>query len=225
MKRCLLLCGLIISFFVSAETQVKAASGNSEAAATTATTTTTTNTITGVLPESDLKSEIRNLHENLRRIESALHDLSREAGRRQVIANSLYDNDAFIADPWMSCAACSVPTMMADSTKLGAFLKPRASFLKLSLTSLDSLAASVHTIVVTLTKDPAITSNTKAKVDLDVVGDALKNFDAQLVSLKALCNVDAPDNAQILMAVGTLKQTVDGIDTVGGRLWKAEKNK
>ncbi|MFA6557963.1 MAG: hypothetical protein WCT03_16210 [Candidatus Obscuribacterales bacterium] len=178
-----------------------------------------------VLPESDFKSDIRDLHENLRRIEGALHDIDREAGRRQVIANSLINNDAFIADPWVSCMACGLPSMMADSTRLGAFLKPRASFLKLSLSSLDSLSAAVHTLLVNFGRDTEITNNTKAKVDLDVLSDALKNFDAQLVSLKALCNVESPDNAQILMAVGTLKQTVDGIDTVGGRLWKAAKTK
>lgn len=206
---------LIVGEPAGAETKAAPAAGSNAAISV----------VSAVLPESDLKSEIRDLHENLRRIESALHDLDREAGRRQVIGNSLYNNDAFIADPWMGCMACGLPSMMTDSTRLGAYLKPRASFLKLSLTSLDSLSASVHTIVVTLAKDPTIAGDTKARVDADVLGDALKNFDAQLVSLKALCNVDAPDNAQILMAVGTLKQTVDGIDTVGGRLWKAEKSK
>lgn len=175
------------------------------------------------LAESTFKSDLRDFHENLRRIEGALHDLDREAGRRQVIANDLSNNDAYIADPWMGCMACGLPSMMADSTRLGAYLKPRAAFLNLSLTTLDAQSTAVHTIVVRLAGYPEITSNVKARVDLDVLNDAIKDFDAKLVALKALCNVDSPDNAQILMAVGTLKQTIDGIDKVGGRLWKAEK--
>lgn len=175
------------------------------------------------LTESTFKSDLRDFHENLRRIEGALHDLDREAGRRQVIANGLLNNDAYIADPWMGCMACGLPSMMADSTRLGAYLKPRAAFLNLSLTTLDSQSAAVHALVVRLAGYPEITSNVKARVDLDVLHDAVKDFDAKLVALKALCNVQSPDNAQILMAVGTLKQTIDGIDTVGGRLWKAEK--
>ncbi len=175
------------------------------------------------LPESDLKADLRDLHEDLRRIEGALHDLDREAGRRQVIANSLSNNDAFIADPWMGCMACGLPSMMADSTRLGAFLKPRASFLNLSLSTLDLQSTAVHSLVARLGGYPEISSNVKAKVDLDVLSDALKDFDGKLVALKALCNVEAPNNAQILMAVGTLKDSVKGIDTVGGRLWKAEK--
>ncbi len=175
------------------------------------------------LPESDLKGELRDLHEDLRRIESALNDLDREAGRRQVIANSLSNNDAFIADPWMGCMACGLPSMMADSTRLGAFLKPRASYLKLSLSTLDLQSTAVHALVAQLGAYPEISSNVKAKVDLDVLSDAIKDFDGKLVALKALCNVEAPDNAQILMAVGTLKDSVKGIDTVGGRLWKVEK--
>jgi len=112
---------------------------------------------------------------------------------------------------------------MADSTRLGAFLKPRASFLNLSLSTLDLQSTAVHSLVARLGGYPEISSNVKAKVDLDVLSDALKDFDGKLVALKALCNVEAPNNAQILMAVGTLKDSVKGIDTVGGRLWKAEK--
>lgn len=220
MKKKALLCGLILTGLVSgsgpseAQSPVvvssPAATGNASAAAK-------------PLPESDLKSELRDLHEDLRRIEGALNDLDREAGRRQVIANSLSNNDAFIADPWMGCMACGLPSMMADSTRLGAFLKPRASFLNLSLSTLDLQSTAVHSLVARLGGYPEISSNVKAKVDLDVLSDALKDFDGKLVALKALCNVEAPNNAQILMAVGTLKDSVKGIDTVGGRLWKVEK--
>ncbi len=214
MKKGLLFCGLILCALVvfpsRCAAQVPAAATNSIASSK-------------PLTESTFKSDLRDFHENLRRIEGALHDLNREAGRRQVIANGLMNNEAFIADPWMSCMACSLPSLVADSTRLGAYLKPRASFLNLSLATLDSQSAAVHALVVRLAGYPEITSNTKAKVDLDVLNDAIKDFDAKLVALKALCDVESPDNAQILMAVGTLKQTIDGIDTVGGRLWKAEK--
>mgnify|MGYP000243429612 FL=1 len=175
------------------------------------------------LPESDLKAELRDLHEDLRRMEGALHDLGREAGRRQVVANSLLNNDAYIADPWETCMPCALPSLIQDSTTLGAYLKPRAAFLNQSLSSLDSLSSAVHELAGRLALDPDVSSNVKAKVDLDVLSDAIKDFDTKLLALKALCNVEAPDNAQILMAVGTLKDSVKGIDTVGGRLWKAEK--
>jgi hypothetical protein len=220
MKKKALLCGLVLTGLFSGAAPSEAQSPvvvNSPAATGSATSAATP------LPESDLKTELRDLHEDLRRIEGALHDLDREAGRRQVIANSLSNNDAFIADPWMGCMACGLPSMMADSTRLGAFLKPRASFLNLSLSTLDLQSTAVHSLVARLGGYPEISSNVKAKVDLDVLSDALKDFDGKLVALKALCNVEAPNNAQILMAVGTLKDSVKGIDTVGGRLWKAEK--
>lgn len=220
MKKKALLCGLALTgLFVGA--------GPSEAQSPVAVSSTAVSSDSTAaakpLPESDLKADLRDLHEDLRRIEGALHDLDREAGRRQVIANSLSNNDAFIADPWMGCMACGLPSMMADSTRLGAFLKPRASFLNLSLSTLDLQSTAVHSLVARLGGYPEISSNVKAKVDLDVLSDALKDFDGKLVALKALCNVEAPNNAQILMAVGTLKDSVKGIDTVGGRLWKAEK--
>jgi hypothetical protein len=220
MKKKALLCGLVLTGLISGAAPSEAQSPvvvNSPAATGSATSAATP------LPESDLKTELRDLHEDLRRIEGALHDLDREAGRRQVIANSLSNNDAFIADPWMGCMACGLPSMMADSTRLGAFLKPRASFLNLSLSTLDLQSTAVHSLVARLGGYPEISSNVKAKVDLDVLSDALKDFDGKLVALKALCNVEALNNAQILMAVGTLKDSVKGIDTVGGRLWKAEK--
>lgn len=220
MKKKALFCGLALTgLFVGA--------GPSEAQSPVAVSSTAVSSDSTAaakpLPESDLKADLRDLHEDLRRMEGALHDLDREAGRRQVIANSLSNNDAFIADPWMGCMACGLPSMMADSTRLGAFLKPRASFLNLSLSTLDLQSTAVHSLVARLGGYPEISSNVKAKVDLDVLSDALKDFDGKLVALKALCNVEAPNNAQILMAVGTLKDSVKGIDTVGGRLWKAEK--
>jgi len=220
MKKKALLCGLVLTGLFSG-----AAPGEAQSPVVVSNPAATGSTASAAkpLPESDLKTELRDLHEDLRRIESALNDLDREAGRRQVIANSLSNNDAFIADPWMGCMACGLPSMMADSTRLGAFLKPRASYLKLSLSTLDLQSAAVHALVAQLGGYPEISSNVKAKVDLDVLSDALKDFDGKLVALKALCNVEAPNNAQILMAVGTLKDSVKGIDTVGGRLWKAEK--
>ncbi len=220
MKKKALLCGLVLTGLFSgvapseAQSPVVVSSPAATGSATSA---------AAPLPESDLKTELRDLHEDLRRMEGALHDLDREAGRRQVIANSLSNNDAFIADPWMGCMACALPSLIQDSTTLGAYLKPRAAFLNQSLSSLDSLSSAVHDIAGRLARDPEISSNVKAKVDLDVLSDALKDFDGKLVALKALCNVEAPNNAQILMAVGTLKDSVKGIDTVGGRLWKAEK--
>ena len=226
---CLILASLVafpccsVAQAPSASTSNLAAT-NSSATNSSASNSSASNSAASVpLAESTFKSDLRDFHEYLRRIEGALHDLDREAGRRQVIANSLLNNDAYIADPWMGCMACGLPSMMADSTRLGAYLKPRAAFLNLSLTTLDSQSTAVHTLVVRLAGYPEITSNVKAKVDLDVLNDAIKDFDAKLVALKALCNIDSPDNAQILMAVGTLKQTIDGIDKVGGRLWKAEK--
>lgn len=224
----LLCCGLILLALVafpccSAAQAPTAATNNFKAAASNSGASNLA--ASQPLAESTFKSDLRDFHENLRRIEGALHDLDREAGRRQVITNSLVNNDAFIADPWMGCMACGLPSMMADSTRLGAYLKPRAAFLSQSLTTLDSQSTAVHALVVRLAGYPEITSNVKARVDLDVLHDAIKDFDAKLIALKGVCNVDSPDNAQILMAVGTLKQTIDGIDTVGGRLWKAEKSK
>ena len=223
MKKGALFCGLILvslfSFPSRSEAQSPAAvTGNTASTSSTA-------AVAKPLPESNLKSELRDLHEDLRRIEGALHDLDREAGRRQVVANSLINNDAYLADPWASCMPCALPSLIQDSTTLGAYLKPRAAFLSQSLSTLDFQSTAVHALVIRLAADPEISSNVKAKVDMDVLSDAIKDFDAKLIALKALCNVDAPDNAQILMAVGTLKDTVHGIDTVGGRLWKAEKSK
>lgn len=77
MKKKALLCGLALTgLFVGA--------GPSEAQSpvvvSSPTTTGSTTSAAKPLPESNLKTELRLSHEDLRRMEGALHDLDREAG-------------------------------------------------------------------------------------------------------------------------------------------------
>ncbi len=181
-----------------------------------------------LLPEDDFKGELRDLHENLRRIESSLRDLEREAGRRQMVANPLSNNDAVIADPWSAFTPASAAMLMNDSVRPGPYLKCRAAFLNQSLSSIDTSVAAVqlNTKQLTTLKHQLTAGSkknlSKAAVDLDVMRDAVADFNQKLVALKQLCSADPPDNVLILTAVHTLQQTVDGIDTVGKRLWKVE---
>ncbi len=182
-----------------------------------------------LLPEDDFKAILRDLHENLRRIESSLRDLEREAGRRQMVANPLSNNDAFIADPWNAFTPGSAAMLMNGSVRPGPYLKCRASFLNQSLSSIDVSVAAVQlnakqltTLKEQLSAGGAKKNLSKATVDLDVMRDASADFNQKLAALKQLCSADPPDNVMILTAVHTLQQTVDGIDTVGKRLWKVD---
>jgi hypothetical protein len=178
----------------------------------------TPSTTNAPLAETSFKGAVRDLHENLKRVEGNLQDLEREAGRRQIVANSLLNNDTFISDPWDACMPANLAGLRDDSTRQGPYLVPRKSFLDMSLTSLASLNSSMKEIITAL---PALnTAGEKVKVDIDVMSDARASFEGKLADLKTLCQADSPDNASILVQVHTIKEIVDGMNRVGKNLWK-----
>jgi len=178
-----------------------------------------------LLSEDSLKSELRDLHENLRRSENGLAEIEREAGRRQMIANPLGNNDTFISDPWDAFVPANRAGLINDSTRPGPYLRCRPSYLKLSLSSLDSLVSARDQISSRLSGLSGGAKKNRVeerrRVDIDVLKDACNDFKQKLLALKQLCLADNPDNALILTAVHTLKQSLDGMDTVGKRIWKA----
>jgi len=216
-------CCLILLLILLSLPQAQAAGGNSPAADPGSTAATSQ----ALLPEDQFKAGLRDLHENLRRLESTLRDLEREAGRRQMVANPLGNNAAFIADPWWACTPGSAALLMNDSVRPGPYLKCRAEFLNQSLSAIDTSVAAMQLngtqLAAARDRMAAESGNKKlqkAQVDLDVMHDASADFSQKLANLKTLCAAAPPDNVLILTGVHTLQQTVDGIDTVGKRLWK-----
>ena len=145
---------------------------------------------TDFAPEAPLKVQMRDLDECLSRTRRALEDIGREAGRRQqprgmypsgYAMNPLNGSDTGWPMIWQDAKSTDTP-----------YLVPRKDWLEKSASQLDDLLARARVLEALIDKDVATLKDQdqkkyeKARVELDVVGDAQKQLEAGIADLKSI---------------------------------------
>lgn len=182
--------------------------------------------ITAQIAEDDLKLELRNIHESLRRVESAAAEINNEANRRQMVnAPEMYG----AMDPW--AASNYVNSMVTGSSEMvaGAYLAPRVSYLKQSC---DTLGGAFTQLQASIDKLPQLSANSnaftgkteasRARVDVQILQDNSKQLSGKILKLKSVCAAEAPTNADVLGAVQDFSAILKGMNETARRLWKDE---
>jgi hypothetical protein len=204
-------------------------SSASSAAGATATNTPTAPPITHKVAEDDLKLELRDIHECLRRVEGALSELRREADRHQMVVANPMQNDLGVMDPWSAACPGMMPYQGQPEMVAGAYLPPRPAFLKHSCDHLDGafnqLSTSIDKLPALIKISSAFTDPldaSKAKADSEVLKDSTEHLGIKFSELRKFCTAEEPDNASLINSVSEFDQVIKGMDEVAKRLWKDE---
>lgn len=205
------------------------ASSASSAPAATATNTPAAPPVTHKVAEDDLKLELRDIHECLRRVEGALSEIRREADRHQMVVANPMQNDLGVMDPWSAACPGMMPYQGQPEMVAGAYLPPRPAFLKHSCDHLDGafnqLSTSIDKLPALIKISSAFTDAldaSKAKADSEVLKDSTEHLGIKFSELRKFCTTEEPDNAGLINSVSEFDQVIKGMDEVAKRLWKDE---
>ena len=179
--------------------------------------------------ELALKNELRDIHECLHRVGSALAEISREANRRELVAADPMQSDMAIMTGWGSGGAGMWPYQGPAQTAPGPYLPPRVSFLTHSCNSLDGAysqlglsLAKLPDLVKASSSFAAAADASRASADVEVLQDSNSQLGGKFSDLRKFCTSGEPDNATLLNSVKDLDQVLRGMDEVAKRLWKDE---
>lgn len=178
-----------------------------------------------ISPEAPLKVQMRDLDECLSRTRRALEDIGREAGRRQqpkgmypsgYAMNPLNGSDTGWPMIWQDAQSTNTP-----------YLVPRKDWLDKSASQLDDLLARARVLEGLIDKDVAALKDQdqkkyqKARVELDVVGDAQKQLESGIVDLRSI--IARPDlsgsNVDLGRRTHSLLTILQGMTKSAGAAW------